>query len=712
MLVRGFLTVIASAALVVSTVSLPAVAGETGDELTVDPSIGQSEEVRTIDEPEWRDDAEPEVVPEPEELTEEQAQYEAHLRLQAEKIMASDAEAMLFDESEAPESSADGTDSSSEPVVPESTDQPTPSEQPEAPATPEPTVEPTPTDEPVPSEAPVPSELPADTVEGDEASASPAGLLRTASGGSFSAGNIITNENFYNGSAMSESQIQSFLQKQVGSCKNSNCLANYKANTPNRSWSWGNCAAYQGARNESAARIIYKVQRACNLSAKVILVTLQKEQSLLTNKAPTAGVMRKAMGYGCPDTDVCDSTYYGFFNQVFAAGRQLTWYGDPNGSFTWIKVGQVNSIRYHPSASCGSGNVRVQNRATSALYYYTPYQPNSAALSNMYGTGNSCSAYGNRNFWRMYRDWFGDPSSNAPSVPTMRLSGSDRYGTAAAVSKNAFPKAGVPVAYIASGEDYADALSAAPAAATQGGPLLLTKRGKLPSETSAELKRLKPKRIVIVGGSGVVNGSVSSALSRIAPVKRLGGSDRYATSRLVADYAFSNPRVVYLATGFGFADALSAGAPAGAIDSPVVLVKGTRSSIDSATRSAIARAGVNQVRIAGGSGAVSSGIERSLKSQYTVKRYHGSDRYSTSAALVKWAFGAGEPAYVAAGNNYPDALAAAAAAGHQSVPLVLSKPKCMPGATSGALEYLKVSQLRLLGGAAVLSGRVGEFRAC
>lgn len=240
--------------------------------------------------------------------------------------------------------------------------------------------------------------------------ASPASAL---SGSEFDAGNIISDANFYNGSAMSEAEIQQFLSNAVGgACSNSNCLANYRTDTPTRTWSFGTCSTYTGGRAESAARIIFKVQQACNLSAKVILVTLQKEQSLITDRAPSDGTMRKAMGYGCPDTSECDSTYYGFFNQVFAAGRQLTWYANPAGSFTSIKVGENNSIRYSPNAACGSKTVLIKNRATAALYYYTPYTPNDAALANLGGIGDACSAYGNRNFWVFYNNWFGSPTSN------------------------------------------------------------------------------------------------------------------------------------------------------------------------------------------------------------------------------------------------------------------------------------------------------------
>jgi hypothetical protein len=241
------------------------------------------------------------------------------------------------------------------------------------------------------------------------------------SGADFDPGRIISDENFYNGSAMSEAEVQRFLETLVGSCQNSNCLAVHRTDTPTRTWSFGTCSTYVGGAGESAARIIFKVQQACSLSAKVILVTLQKEQGLLTNPAPSDGVMRKAMGYGCPDTSACDSTYYGFFNQVFAAARQLTWYGNPAGSFTSIRVGQVNAIRYHPDAGCGTKDVLVRNRATAALYYYTPYTPNAAALANLGGTGDGCSAYGNRNFWVFYNTWFGPTTGSANPFGNVEL---------------------------------------------------------------------------------------------------------------------------------------------------------------------------------------------------------------------------------------------------------------------------------------------------
>jgi putative cell wall-binding protein len=537
-----------------------------------------------------------------------------------------------------------------------------------------------------------------------------AAIGATAASSDFTPGELIADVNFYDKAAMSEVQIQSFLATMVGSCANSLCLAQYRASTPNRTWSYGTCAPYVGASNESAARIIFKVQVACGLSAKVILVTLQKEQSLLTNPAPSADVMRKAMGYGCPDTAECDSTYYGFFNQVYAAARQLTWYGKPGGSFTWLKLGQPNHVLFHPDAArCGGTNVTIANRATAALYYYTPYQPNSAALANLYGEGDSCSSYGNRNFWRMYSDWFGDPRDGVV-LSMKRLQGPDRYATAVAISQDSHTASGVPVVYIASGTVFADALAAAPAAAHEGGPMLLVTRDSVPKATFDELVRLAPEEIVIVGGVGAVGASVMTTLAQIAPTGRIDGDDRYATSRNIFANVFDSTAIAYLATGRDFPDGLTAGAAAGALGAPVVLVDGITGNVDAETVALLKNKGVSEVRIAGGIGAVSQGIESSLAASFTVKRYHGADRYATSVAINSTATSTN--AFIATGADFPDALTGAVAAGAGGYPLYLARRSCVPGDVRATALGQGVTSLTVLGGDGVLTDAVGRLQAC
>ncbi|MCD2444054.1 cell wall-binding repeat-containing protein [Agromyces sp. SYSU K20354] len=549
----------------------------------------------------------------------------------------------------------------------------------------------------------------------DEAmgAASASSTFQAAAASGFTAGNLIADANFYRANAMSESQIQAFLVKMGAGCTDVKCLPNLKMPTQNINWSYGTCDPYVGAASESAARIIFKVQQVCSLSARVILVTLQKEQSLLTNKAPSTGTLAKAMGFGCPDTAACDPEYASFFKQVAFAARQLTWYNNPAGSFTTLKIGQPNAIAYHPNSACKTSNVTIANAATAALYYYTPLQPNAAAITNLYGTGDACSSYGNRNFWRMYSDWFGDPRAGAALTST-RLQGTDRYATAAAISLAGYQEPGVPVVYVASGTQFADALAAAPAAAHLGGPMLLTAKWSVPEATLAELNRLAPQRIVVVGGTGAIGASTASTLAKIAPVRRIGGADRYETSRNIAADAFRGASVAraYVATGRDFPDGLSAGAAAGALDVPVVLVDGKAARVDGPTTTVLRTLGVGEVRIAGGTGVVSSGLQSSLGSAgFTVRRYAGIDRYSTSVAINS-VFRTTANAYVATGTAFPDALTGAAAAGASGDPLFLSQSACVPQPTRVAVFAKGTTHLTLLGGSGALSSRVATLQSC
>ena len=232
--------------------------------------------------------------------------------------------------------------------------------------------------------------------------------------GRFDPGMIISDANFWDAGAMSVAQVQAFLDTRGASCRpgpdGTPCLKDARFDTETRPADSRCTGTYAGAAGESAAQVVVKVANACGISPRVLLVMLQKEQGLITGSGSslTPSRYRSAMGYGCPDTAACDARYYGFFNQVYQASRQLRNYAlNPNGYAH--RAGVVNQVRFHPDASCGTSPVLIRNQATAGLYNYTPYQPNAAALAAGYGTGDRCSSYGNRNFFSYYSDWFGDP---------------------------------------------------------------------------------------------------------------------------------------------------------------------------------------------------------------------------------------------------------------------------------------------------------------
>lgn len=170
----------------------------------------------------------------------------------------------------------------------------------------------------------------------------------------------------------------------------------------------------EGAK--SAAWIIKDSADRYNISPKVLLVKIATESAgpLTSDNWPLFSQYRYAMGSHCPDSGPggaanCDPNYAGFSIQMYSAAKLMRWYLDNMDKPWWsYKKPGVNFIQWNVTPrGCGGSNVNIANKATAALYTYTPYQPNEAALNNMYGTGDNCSAYGNRNFWRVYWDLFG-----------------------------------------------------------------------------------------------------------------------------------------------------------------------------------------------------------------------------------------------------------------------------------------------------------------
>jgi putative cell wall-binding protein len=313
----------------------------------------------------------------------------------------------------------------------------------------------------------------------------------------------------------------------------------------------------------------------------------------------------------------------------------------------------------------------------------------------------------------------GSTSGSVTVVPTPtvdRVAGADRYAGAIAVSQSAYPNGNANVVYLASGETFPDALSAAAAAAKEGGPLLLTPSASLPAAVRTEISRLTPQKIVVVGGAGAVSNTVFAQLQGLAgSVVRYSGTDRYQTSQTILDRVFGAEGVstLYVATGTDYPDALSAGAAAGSHSSAVLLVPGTASSIDQATSALIAELHPAAIRIAGGTGSVSAAIESALRGRASsVARLGGIDRYATSQAINQDAFRSASTAYVANGLNFPDALAGAVLAAANSSPLYVTRTTCMvPGLLSGAAG-MRAGKITLLGGTGVLTPAVEALAPC
>ncbi|WP_143033924.1 cell wall-binding repeat-containing protein [Paramicrobacterium humi] len=613
---------------------------------------------------------------------------------------------------------------------------------------------------------------------------------------------------------MTESEIQSFLNSKVSTCKSGyTCLKSYKESTKSRA-SDKYCSAYTGGSNESAARIIYKVARACGMNPQVLLVTLQKEQGLVTSTAPTAGKYRIAMGYACPDTAACDTKYYGFSNQVYNAARQLHRY-TVDSYFSWFPVGKTVGVQYHPNASCGKKSVYIETKATAALYYYTPYTPNTAALNAGYGTGDTCSSYGNRNFFNYFNAWFGSTWTNDGVAPQLAGIYTSQYSELGKPQGNPirYADGGVAQAFErgwaywskATGAHYSqdqiltsyttlkgpEGVLGYPTGdvknETGGGLSQQFQKGALYWSPGNSIHRLSGqilKSYLALGGpSGKLGypvdaesslgtgmsmqpfvkgalyystklgihfmsaqikteydklGGVKSALgfptdstrsfkngmsgqtfqsgslywsSAHGPVvtTRHYGADRYATGASVSRSTAQTKGKVYIATGANYPDALGAAALAGKNDASLLLV--TRTSVPGTVASELKRLAPSQIVIVGGTGVVSSAVEKSLKSYAPVSRISGSDRFETSRNTAKQFGAAGaQTAFISTGWDFPDALTAGSAAGSLGAPVILvdGKKSALDAKTSQVLKTLKVQNIVIVGGTGVVSSGISS----
>ncbi len=254
-------------------------------------------------------------------------------------------------------------------------------------------------------------------------------LPHSATAASFNAGRIIDDTVFTNNTTMGVDAIQAFLASKVATCDTNGTqsaadwgypkLTHAQFATQIKGWPGPpyTCLKDYSENGVSAAQLIYSLAQQYKINPQVLIVTLQKESSLVTDNWPLSSQYRTATGYGCPDSGPnnsanCSSSYYGFTNQ-------LTWTAKMyravlNQSPTWYSpyIKGSNYIQYNPNAACGGTMVTIENWSTAALYDYTPYQPNVAALNAGYGLGDNCSAYGNRNFYLYFTSWFGTTSYN------------------------------------------------------------------------------------------------------------------------------------------------------------------------------------------------------------------------------------------------------------------------------------------------------------
>lgn len=300
----------------------------------------------------------------------------------------------------------------------------------------------------------------------------------------------------------------------------------------------------------------------------------------------------------------------------------------------------------------------------------------------------------------------------AAGATASRVAGADRYSTAAALSRGRFPS-GAPVAYIATGLGWADALTAGAAAAQRHGPVLLVETNGVPQATADELTRLHPAEVLVAGGQLSVSDAVVSALGRFAPVRRLAGGDRYATAVALSQREFPSASTAYVASGESFADALAGVPAAHAASAPMLLTPPGALSLATATE--VRRLGAARVVVLGGTGAVSDNVVAQLRTLTPdVTRLAGADRNLTAVAVSASTFDPGRAStvYLANGSTYADALAGGPVAALAPGPLLLTGQNCVPASVNRELDRLSTASIVVLGGTGTAGDGVASRATC
>lgn len=258
----------------------------------------------------------------------------------------------------------------------------------------------------------------------------------------------------------------------------------------------------------------------------------------------------------------------------------------------------------------------------------------------------------------------------AEDAPTHRISGKDRYETAVNISVEGWDMSAVAV--IATGKDFPDALSATPLAYRYGAPLLLTPANSLPASVKSELKRLKVTIVYLIGGTSVISANIEKELKSmgISTITRISGADRYETSVKVAKH-LENSESVVVATGEGFADALSIAPIAAHLGMPILLTK--KNSVPSSVSQFVKAEQPVESFVIGGTGVISEQVASTFPMP---ERISGVNRYETNSNVIQYFE---EAIYmdlpvIATGENYPDALAGSAFAAATWNPVILTHP--------------------------------------
>ncbi|MDD7732611.1 MAG: cell wall-binding repeat-containing protein [Firmicutes bacterium] len=284
-----------------------------------------------------------------------------------------------------------------------------------------------------------------------------------------------------------------------------------------------------------------------------------------------------------------------------------------------------------------------------------------------------------------------------PTTPTTPevIGGEDRVETGEKVSQRFYTHADNVI--VVRKDEFPDALTASVLARALDAPILLTTTDHLDAKTAAEIRRLGATKAYIIGKENAIAESTAQEVKKITgKIERIGGSDRYETSSLIAKKVVAtigNTKKAVIATGQDFADALSISPYAAKMGYPILLVK--QNQVPSVIQKTIKDLSISGVYVAGGDKAVSKSLDQALPK--ILVRFDGENRYDTARIIAETLFANSKTAFLASGQVFADALVISPVAAREDGPVLLTRPSVLPAETKAAIDKAHYEKIFVVG---------------
>lgn len=269
---------------------------------------------------------------------------------------------------------------------------------------------------------------------------------------------------------------------------------------------------------------------------------------------------------------------------------------------------------------------------------------------------------------------------------TERISGQDRIDTALRISQKGWDSAQTVI--LCEYSDFADSIASTPFAVSLNAPILLTQGNSIDPRVIKELQRLKPEKVILLGGTICLQPSIEKKLDQLSlSWERIGGADRYETSILLAKRLSTDSLI--LANGDDFADALSAATFAGIKQIPIVL---TSTKLPESVLQYIKDNTPQHIIVIGGE-AVLPSQELTNNNLAIETRLGGLDRFETNAKVTAYMNNTyqSNDVFLASGITFPDAIAGTVLASKYKAPLLLTERNDIPPSVYALLrKHMKV----------------------